>query len=58
MKSNCEFCVNYRYDYDEEMYVCDKDLDQDEMYLFIADKYDNCPYYQQGDEYKIVNKQI
>lgn len=58
MKSNCEYCMNYRYDYDYETYVCDKDLDQDEMYLFISDKYDNCPYYQQGDEYKIVNKQI
>mgnify|MGYP005899391105 CR=1 FL=1 len=35
MSANCEECVYY--DYDEELaaYVCEADLDEDEMRLFI-----------------------
>ena len=31
--SNCECCSNYIYDEDYECYVCDVNLDEDEMYL-------------------------
>lgn len=56
--SNCDSCNNYVYDEDYECYVCDMDLDQDEMYKFLSSSFDNCPYYQSDDEYKIVRKQM
>ena len=43
--SCCETCRNYVYDEDYEYYVCDMDLDEDEMY-----RLDN--------EYLIVRKQM
>ena len=34
------------------------DLDEDEMARFLQDKFYDCPYYQLGDEYRIVRKQM
>lgn len=56
--SNCESCYNFVYDEDYECYVCEQDLDEDEMARFMSDTYYNCPYYQTNDEYKIVRKQM
>ena len=52
---DCEF-----YDYDEEMdaYVCQVNLDEDEMISFISGQTGRCPYYRYYDEYKSVHKQI
>lgn len=58
MTSNCETCMNYEYDEEYEYYVCTKDLDEDEMYHFLKGNTCSCPYYQFGDEYSIVRKQI
>ena len=33
--TNCECCGNYVYDDDYGYYVCEMDLDEDEMRLFI-----------------------
>ena len=46
--------------YDEEFdeYYCEVNLDEDEMYRFIKGDFRECPYYQFGDEYQIVRKQI
>lgn len=57
-KINCESCNNYEYDEELEYYVCNMDLDEDEMVHFIKGTYTNCPYYQSNDEYLIVRKQI
>ena len=57
MAVNCEECVWYDYDDELEAYVCEADLDEDEMRLFIQDTFDNCPYYRSGDEYSIVRHQ-
>lgn len=54
----CEQCNNYVYDEDYECYVCEVNLDEDEMARFLADKVRECPYYQSGDEYLVVRKQI
>ena len=56
--TNCETCINYVYDEDYECYVCEMDLDEDEMYKFLSSSFDSCPYYQLNDEYKIVRKQM
>ncbi len=58
MANNCETCVNYEYDEEYDYYVCAKNLDEDEMYRFIKGDFRDCPYYQFGDEYQIVKKQM
>ena len=55
--SKCDTCFNYIYDEEDETYECSMELDQDEMEYFLSGSYRNCPYYQPGDEYKIVRKQ-
>ena len=50
--------MNYVYDEDYEYYVCDMDLDEDEMYKFLTSSFQECPYYRLYDEYKIVRKQM
>ena len=57
-ESHCEECMNYMYDEEFEYYVCDMDLDQDEMGRFITNTFSDCPYFKMGDEYRIVRKQI
>lgn len=57
-KTNCECCMNYSYDEEYNYYVCVVNLDEDEMGKFISNSFDNCPYFQFNDEYKIVRKQI
>ena len=57
MKSNCAQCLNYIFDEDYGYYVCEIDLDEDEMMKFIQGSFRDCPYFQIGDEYTIVRKQ-
>lgn len=54
----CESCVFYSYDEDYDDYICEMDLDEDEMRLFIQGSFHTCPYFQYGDEYRIVRKQM
>ena len=56
MATSCESCGNFVYDEDYECYTCEVDLDEDEMARFLQDKFYNCPYYQLGDEYRIVRR--
>ena len=56
--ANCECCGNYVYDDDYGYYVCEMDLDEDEMRLFIQGEFKSCPYFQYGDEYRIVRHQM
>lgn len=54
----CEQCSNYVYDEDYECYVCEVSLDEDEMARFLADRVRDCLYYQSGDEYLVVRRQM
>ena len=57
--TNCESCEFYDYDEDVDAYVCNMNLDEDEMYRFLQGRNASCPYYRYFDEYKsIVHKQI
>ena len=58
MASNCESCVNYVYDEEEECYCCDMNLDEDDMVKFLTGNFYNCPYYQLDDEYAVVRHQM
>ena len=57
-QTNCESCVNYVYDEESDCYCCEVDLDEDEMYRFVRGEFRDCPYYQFGEEYQIVRKQM
>ena len=57
MASKCDFCLNYVFDEEYGMAVCQVDLDMDEMERYIGGSFDNCPYFTHNDEYKIVRKQ-
>ena len=56
--AGCEYCSNYIYDEDLGYYVCDVNLDEDEMSRFLSDTFYNCPYSKWKYEYKIVRKQM
>ena len=54
----CDECANYSYDEEYGYYICEADLDEDEMVKFLSGSFRTCPYYQSNDEYKIVRKQM
>lgn len=54
----CDTCSNYVYDEDYEYYVCDVNLDEDEMSNFMRGTMTSCPYYRLDNEYLIVRKQM
>lgn len=56
--TSCEYCANYIYDEDSGSYSCDVSMDEDEYYRFVSSEYRECPYYQSGDEYRIVRHQM
>lgn len=58
VRTNCDTCSNYVYDEDYEYYVCEVNLDEDEMYRFLQGSVESCPYYKADDEYAIVRKQM
>ena len=58
MAGNCEECVYYDYDEEEDQFYCTVDLDEDEMERFLGGSFDSCPYYRLDDEYGIVRKQM
>lgn len=47
--TKCESCVFYQYDENYDDYVCDMDLDEDEMVHFLSSQTDSCPYWRPGD---------
>ena len=56
--SNCDTCMNYVYDEDYECYICDMDLDEDDMVHFLMGTFQSCPYYRLDNEYQVVRHQM
>lgn len=54
----CDMCAYYIYDEDYESYICDRDMDEDEVVRLMTDKHYRCPYFRNGDEYAVVRKQM
>lgn len=54
----CITCAYYSYDEEYGCYVCDINMDEDEYIRFVTDSRYVCPYYRNGDEYKVVRKQM
>lgn len=57
-KSSCDSCLYYVYDEDYDCYICQMDMDEDELARFLTDQRSQCPYYRLGDDYSIVRKQM
>ncbi len=56
--AECDTCANLVYDEEYEEYVCDVNMDEDDLVRFLSDKREHCPYYYNGDEYRVVRKQM
>lgn len=57
-KGNCDYCVFNEYDEEYECYVCQVNLDEDEMERYMEGHFKSCPYFRFADEYKVVRKQM
>lgn len=57
-QDNCDYCNYYEYDEEDECYYCSVSLDEDEMYNFLSKNTKECPYFRDGNEYKVVRKQM
>lgn len=55
--SSCDSCSFYIYDEDYDDFMCQVNMDEDDMVRLMYDEKYECPYYQLDDEYKIVRKQ-
>lgn len=53
----CDTCNNLVYDEELEEYVCDMDLDEDDLARLYSSHYRECPYYQSDNEYEVVKHQ-
>lgn len=56
--TNCESCIFYVYDEEYGYYVCEADLDEDEMVHFLRGSSYSCSRYRLNDDYRIVRKQM
>lgn len=57
MQTSCDMCAHYAYDDTYGEYICEINLDEDEMGRFLSSSNYACPYFNLYDEYKIVRKQ-
>lgn len=55
--NDCDTCAYCSYDEEMDCYTCEMNLDEDEYARFVQGHYTKCPYYRDGDEYKIAGKQ-
>ncbi len=55
----CDTCANYVYDDEMEEWVCDVNMDEDDLARFLQAEHASktCPYYINGDEYRVVRRQ-
>ena len=54
----CETCAYYAYDEEYEEYFCEADMDEDDVYRMMEGRYRSCPFYRDGDEYRVVRHQM
>ncbi len=55
--SQCDICAYYYYDDEEDQYMCNMNMDEDDMMRFLSSSHNQCPFFHIYDEYKIVRKQ-
>ncbi len=57
MASSCDFCAYNEYDEEDDCYYCSVNMDEDDFARFLQSGRE-CPYYRNGDEYKVVRHQM
>jgi len=57
IKPSCDTCEFFQWDEEMQEYVCEVDMDEDELYRMDAHRDDVCTFYKFYDEYKSVQKQ-
>ncbi|MBR3041084.1 MAG: hypothetical protein IKH94_00200 [Eubacterium sp.] len=55
---SCDTCAYYFYDEEYEGYVCDINIDEDDYSKLMEGHFKECPYYTNGDEYRVVRHQM
>ena len=55
---NCEDCIYYEYDEEDEAYYCTVNMDEDDYSRLLQSGYKQCPFYRHEDEYSIVRHQM
>ena len=55
--NECDTCAYNEYDEEWGCYICTMNLDEDDYARFMQDSRAHCPFYRDGDEYKIAGKQ-
>ena len=55
---NCDSCVNYVYDEDDETYYCVAEMDEDDYAHLLQSSHRQCPFWRDGDDYAVVRHQI
>lgn len=58
MQINCEECVYFEYDENDDMWYCSVNMDEDDYMRLVQNNYRNCPYFRNGDEYAVVRHQM
>lgn len=53
----CDSCTYYTYDDYTQQYFCDVNMDEDDAIRMAGSHFKGCPYYSDGDEYKLAHKQ-
>ena len=56
--ASCDTCAYFAYDDDFEDYVCDINMDEDDFRRLVESNYRECPFYRDGDDYKVVRHQM
>ncbi len=54
----CDDCAYFEYDEDDEEYYCSVNMDEDDYVHLVQSHYQKCPYYRNGDEYRVVRHQM
>ena len=62
--NQCDDCAYYAYDEEYDDYICEADMDEDDYARLFGETgmvgrpLSSCPFYRDGDEYKVVRHQI
>lgn len=58
--NQCETCAYYEYDEEFDEYYCSVNMDEDDYGRLVSESggRSTCPYYRDGDEYKVVRHQM
>lgn len=55
---SCDSCSFYVFDEEYDDYMCQVNMDEDDVIRLMSDEKYECPYYQLEDEYRVVRKQM